>query len=81
MQHQTIPQFKYQLGQKVRLPSQTDDGKAYVNEGFVIGQCVTIPQAMVTGNWYLIEWVLLPEDHHLPDGHLDWAHEADLIDC
>lgn len=74
----TKHQFKYQLGQKVRLPTETEDGKPYVDEGFVIGQCVTIPGAIVSGNWYLIEWTSLPEDQHLSTGYIDWAHEAEL---
>lgn len=75
MLHQTIPLFRFQLGQKIRCNGRTDEGHPYADVGYIIGQCVTIPSAMVPGNWYLVEWVSLPYDRHLSPGHLSWEHE------
>jgi len=71
-------QFRFQFGQRIKAPGITEEGHSYVDEGFVIGLCVTIPGALIPGNWYLIQWTSLPVDHHLGPGHIDWEHEANL---
>lgn len=71
-------QFRFQFGQRVKSPGITEEGLSYVDEGFIIGRCVTIPGAMISGNWYLIQWTSLPVDLHLEPGYIDWQHETKL---
>lgn len=79
MLHQKTAQFRFKLGDKVRAEVNTDEGLSYSDIGYVIGRAMTIPDALIPGNWYLIEFVEMPKDSHLSAGHIDWEHEMHLF--
>lgn len=70
--------FQFEIGDRVTCPYKTEEGQSYTDEGYIVGQSLTLPEALIPGNWYLIEWTAMPNCGWLPCGHLGWEHESHL---
>lgn len=72
-----LPRFWF--GQAVTVHSFSQERNWEMRDsGVIVGICYQVPDFLVAGWWYAIQFSQMDSFEEMPLGHVDWAHESDI---
>ena len=70
---------RFYIGQEVNVLCLGEESdRTLTDQGVIIGFASSLPDALVDGWWYVIEYSHFGVSHWLSPGYVDWAHESEL---